>query len=62
MLKGCTLQSRDGEIGNVNEFYFDDQHWAIRCLVADTRNWLTDRQVLITPMSRPLGAGFVGFG
>ena len=48
-LKGYTLDSLDGEIGKVKEFYFDDQHWAIRYLVADTGNWLTGRQVLISP-------------
>jgi uncharacterized protein YrrD len=48
-LKGYQLDSLDGEIGKVKEFYFDDQHWAIRYLVADTGNWLTDRQVLISP-------------
>jgi hypothetical protein len=48
-LKGYKLNSLDGEIGKVNEFYFDDRHWAIRYLVADTGNWLTDRQVLISP-------------
>jgi uncharacterized protein YrrD len=53
-LKGYKLDSLDGEIGNVKEFYFDDQHWAIRYLVADTGNWLTDRQVLISPYA--LGA------
>lgn len=48
-LKGYTLNSRNGEIGKVEEFYFDDQHWAIRYLVADTGTWLKDRQVLISP-------------
>src|SRR5665647_132543 len=48
-LKGYTLHSLDGEIGKVNEFYFDDQHWTIRYLVADTGNWLTGKQVLISP-------------
>ena len=48
-LKGYTLDSIDGEIGTVREFYFDDQHWAIRYLVAETGNWLLDRQVLISP-------------
>ena len=48
-LKGYKLESLDGEIGKVKEFYFDDQHWAIRYLVADTGNWLTGRQVLISP-------------
>jgi hypothetical protein len=48
-LKGYKLDSLDGEIGKVKEFYFDDQHWTVRYLVADTGNWLTGRQVLITP-------------
>lgn len=48
-LKGYILHSRDGEIGTAREFYFDDQHWTIRYLVADTGNWLTGRQVLLSP-------------
>jgi stress response protein YsnF len=48
-LNGYKLDSLDGEIGKVKEFYFDDQHWTIRYLVADTGNWLTERQVLISP-------------
>jgi hypothetical protein len=48
-LKGYTLDSLDGEIGKVKDFYFDDYHWTIRYLVADTGNWYTDRQVLISP-------------
>jgi uncharacterized protein YrrD len=48
-VKGYKLNSLDGEIGKVKEFYFDDQHWAIRYLVAETGNWLTGRQVLISP-------------
>jgi len=48
-LKGYTLHGLDGEIGKVKEFYFDDRHWTVRYLVADTGRWLTDRQVLISP-------------
>jgi hypothetical protein len=48
-LKGCKLQSLDGMIGKVKEFYFDDHYWTVRYLVADTGDWLTDRQVLISP-------------
>ena len=48
-LKGYTLEGLDGVIGKVGQFYFDDKHWAIRYLVADTGNWLTGRQVLISP-------------
>jgi uncharacterized protein YrrD len=43
------LNSLDGEIGKVKEFYFDDQHWTLRYLVANTGSWLTGRQVLISP-------------
>ena len=48
-LNGYKLDSLDGKIGKVKEFYFDDKHWAIRYLVADTGDWLTGRQVLISP-------------
>jgi uncharacterized protein YrrD len=48
-IKGYKLDSLDGEIGRVKEFYFDDRHWTIRYLVADTGNWLPGRQVLISP-------------
>jgi uncharacterized protein YrrD len=48
-LKGYTLDSIDGEIGKVKEFYFDDRYWTIRYLVADTGKWLIGRQVLISP-------------
>jgi hypothetical protein len=48
-LKGYNLASRNGQIGTVKEFYFDDRYWTIRYLVAETGNWLTDRQVLISP-------------
>ena len=48
-LKGYRLDGLDGEIGKVKEFYFDDKYWTIRYLVADSGNWLSDRQVLISP-------------
>lgn len=48
-LKGYRFISLDGEIGKVSEFFFDDKHWAIRYLVADTGDWLQGRLVLISP-------------
>lgn len=50
-LTGYKLGASDGEIGRVKDFYFDDQHWGIRYLVADTGRWLTGRQVLIAPFA-----------
>jgi uncharacterized protein YrrD len=48
-LTGFKLNSLDGEIGKVKDFYFDDRHWTIRYLVAETGTWLADRQLLISP-------------
>jgi hypothetical protein len=48
-LKGYKLESNDGDIGKVKEFYFDDQYWTVRYLVADTGTWLSGSQVLLSP-------------
>ena len=48
-LKGYTLDSLDGKVGKVKEFYFDDQYWTIRYLVPSTDRGLTGRQVLLSP-------------
>jgi len=50
-LSGVRLGATDGDIGHVKDFYFDDQDWAVRYLVADTGDWLPRRQVLISPRS-----------
>ncbi len=48
---GEKLRASDGEIGQVQDFYFDDKSWTLRYLVADTGGWLTGRRVLISPHS-----------
>ncbi len=48
-LFGYELQALDGDIGVVEDFYFDDFRWTTRYLVAKTRKWLPGRQVLISP-------------
>jgi len=48
-LQGNTLGASDGEIGQVKDFYFDDQKWAIRYVIVETGTWLTGRAVLISP-------------
>jgi hypothetical protein len=49
-LYACTILATDGEIGVVDEFYFDDRYWTIRYLVVDTRMWLAERRVPISPL------------
>jgi hypothetical protein len=46
---GNKLAARDGDIGKVKDFYFDDKTWVIRYLVADTGSWLPGRLVLLSP-------------
>ncbi|HWY32181.1 MAG TPA: PRC-barrel domain-containing protein [Candidatus Acidoferrum sp.] len=48
-LYGIRLAASDGDLGHVKDFYFNDQSWAVRYLVADTGNWLPGRQVLLSP-------------
>jgi hypothetical protein len=48
-LLGDKLGASDGDLGHVKDFYFDDQNWAVRYVVADTGGWLPVRQVLLSP-------------
>lgn len=48
-MKNYKLNSLDGEIGKVKDLYFDDQTWKIKYFIVDTGNWLSSRQVLISP-------------
>ena len=50
-LKGTTIAATDGDIGSIQDLYFDDLTWTIRYLVVDTGTWLPGRQVLISPRS-----------
>ena len=56
-LKGVTIEAMDGDIGSVQDLYFDDQTWTIRYLVVDTGTWLPGRQVLISPFAFQVVAG-----
>ena len=50
-LKGYAIGATDGDIGKLDDFYFDDESWTIRYLVAETGNWLLNRKVLISPLA-----------
>ena len=57
-LIGASVTATDGEIGQVNAAFFDDQSWTIRYLVVDTGSWLVGREVLISPYAvhQPIGS------
>lgn len=48
-LHGHTVEALDGEIGSVDEVYFDDEAWGVRYLVMSTGGWLSKRKILISP-------------
>ena len=50
-LKDMVIRATDGDIGTVDQFYFDDKAWVIRYLTVETGGWLGGRQVLISPIS-----------
>ena len=50
-LIGYGMEATDGDIGKVEEFYFEDTTWVIRYLILKTGNWFLYRMVLISPQA-----------
>ncbi len=46
-LIGFSVKAKDGAIGRVHDFYFDDETWTIRYLIVRTGSWFSGRFVLI---------------
>ena len=49
MLRGWKLDGRDGHLGSIKEFYFDDLYWTIRYVAVETGAWLLGRQIVLSP-------------
>ena len=47
-VSGHYIQAKDGKIGHVDDFIIDDDTWAIRYLVIDTKNWWAGKKVLLS--------------
>jgi len=47
-LIGYSIEATNGRIGDVEDFYFDDETWTIRYLIVKTGSWLSGREVLIS--------------
>lgn len=50
-LEGFKIAAIDDIIGKAYDFFFDDNTWTVRYLVADTGGWLPGKRVLISPFS-----------
>lgn len=48
-VSGYDIRARDGDIGHVEDFLIDDETWAIRYVVVDTKNWWPGKHVLVAP-------------
>jgi len=49
-IKGFSIYTTDGEIGKVEDCYFDDEQWTVRYLVVRTGSWLFGKEVLLSPI------------
>jgi sporulation protein YlmC with PRC-barrel domain len=60
-LQGDAILAADGELGSVDDFYFDDEAWDVRYVVVNARRWAPGRRCLVSPVAierdRPLDAG-----
>jgi sporulation protein YlmC with PRC-barrel domain len=50
-LRGDQIQADDGEIGAVDDVYFDDRRWGVCFLVVSTGAWLPVRKFLVATAS-----------
>ena len=50
-LIGFKMGATDGNIGEIKEFYFDDETWSVRYLIVETGSWLFNKKVLIAPQA-----------
>ena len=50
-LKGLVVRATDGELGTINQLYFEDETWAIRYFTVETGKWLDGKEVLLSPHS-----------
>lgn len=48
-LRRFTIGAADGDIGTVEDLYFDDRSWTVRHIVVKTGGWLSGRSVLLSP-------------
>jgi uncharacterized protein YrrD len=51
LIHGYAITARDGQLGTVSDFLFDDASWSVRWLVVKTGGWLSGRKVLLPPIT-----------
>jgi hypothetical protein len=59
-IAGAKVHGTDGDIGTIEDFYFEEDRWTVRYLLVDTGKWFSGKRVLISPMSVQDGWGRMG--
>jgi uncharacterized protein YrrD len=55
-LIGIKIHALDGDMGHVDDFYFDDEDWTVRYMIVRTGAWFLGKQVMLSPsVIRDLG-------
>jgi hypothetical protein len=50
-LQGDAIHAEDGEVGSVDDLYFNEEDWDVRYLVVNTRRWIPGRMYLVSPIA-----------
>jgi sporulation protein YlmC with PRC-barrel domain len=50
-LERYTVSATDGDVGNVVNFFIDDERWAVRYLIVESHGFMDGRRTLISPIS-----------
>lgn len=48
-LRGFGIEATDGEVGHIEELYFDQDTWDVRYIVVAVGNWFNRQHVLLVP-------------
>ena len=48
---GAHIRAVDGDIGTLEDFYFEEDGWTVRYLLVDTGKWMSGRKVLLSPVA-----------
>ena len=48
-IAGVTVSGTDGDIGTLEDFYFEEAGWNVRYLLVDTGSWFDGKRVLLSP-------------
>jgi uncharacterized protein YrrD len=50
-LVGAKIHALDGDMGHIEDLYFDDTDWMIRYIIVRTGSWFSGKDILLSPAS-----------